>query len=147
MPLLSPVKDVSHEPIVLALPKVSGKIAVEQCLNLRCTESNCQEPPVAPPTMPEGVPQTVRRVRIRGHHVRTHGATRGCEGCMAAMRGENARDHTEPCRNRFMQVFESTPQGRVRIEMMQERTMETRRNSEDHHLGNISSVGDIMLIV
>ena len=80
--VIAPVQDVSHEPIVLALPKV---------------------------------PQTVRRVHIRGRHVRTHGATRGCEGCMAAMRGENARDHTEPCRNGFMQVFESPPQGRVRI--------------------------------
>ena len=39
--VIAPVQDVSHEPIVLALPKVSGKMAVKQCLNLRCTESNC----------------------------------------------------------------------------------------------------------
>ena len=39
--VIAPVRDVSHEPIVLALPKVSGKIAAEQCLNLRCTELNC----------------------------------------------------------------------------------------------------------
>ena len=31
-----------------------------------------------------------------------------------------------------MQVFESTPQGRVMIEMMQERMMEICRNFEDH---------------
>ena len=79
--VIAPVQDVSHEPIVLALPKV---------------------------------PQTVRRVHIRGRHVRTHGATRGCEGCMAAMTGKKVRHHTEPCRNRFTQVLENTPRGRGR---------------------------------
>ena len=49
-----------------------------------------EEPPVAPPTMPEGVQETIRRVHIRGHHVKTHGATRGCDGCIAAMRGEES---------------------------------------------------------
>ena len=46
---------------------------------------------------------------------------------MAAMRGKRKRKHTEPCRNRFMKVFESTPQGRPRIEVVSER-MENSRN-------------------
>ena len=46
---------------------------------------------------------------------------------MAAMRGKRTRKHTEPCRNRFMKVFESTPQGRPRIEVVSE-MMENSRN-------------------
>ena len=68
-----------------------------------------EEPPVAPPMMPEGSQETVRRVHIRGHHVRTYGATRGCDGCMAAMRGRKARNHTGPCRNRFMKKSQPLP--------------------------------------
>ena len=47
---------------------------------------------------------------------------------MAAMRGKKARNHTEPCRNGFMKVFESTPQGRERIEEDVE-MMENSRSS------------------
>ena len=80
-----------------------------------------EEPEVAPPTMPEGHQEAVRRVHIRGHHVRAHGPTRGCDGCMAAMNRRKARNHTEPCRNRFMKIFEATPEGRERIEKVEER--------------------------
>ena len=46
---------------------------------------------------------------------------------MAVMRGKRKRKHTEPCRNRFMKLFGSTPQGREKIEVAQER-MENSRN-------------------
>ena len=46
---------------------------------------------------------------------------------MAQMRGGWAKKHTEPCRNRFMKMFGSTPQGREKIEVVQER-MENSHN-------------------
>ena len=39
--VITPVKDVSHEPISISLPKVSAKMAANQRLILRCTEANC----------------------------------------------------------------------------------------------------------
>ena len=45
--VITPVQDVAHEPISLALPRVNTKNAAAQCLNLRCTEANCPYRPKA----------------------------------------------------------------------------------------------------
>ena len=43
----------------------------------------------------------VRRMYIQRKDVEKYGATEGCEGCKAAVRGGESRNHTEECRKRI----------------------------------------------
>ena len=60
--------------------------------------------PKMEPTMPPQVDQEepkVRRMYIQRKDIDKYGATAGCEGCRAAVRGGEARPHTEECRTRI----------------------------------------------
>ena len=56
--------------------------------------------PAAPPKVDEEEPR-VRRMYIQKKDVEKYGATARCEGCKAAVRGGEARPHTEECRARI----------------------------------------------
>mgnify|MGYP003308227470 CR=1 FL=1 len=56
--------------------------------------------PAAPPKVDEEEPK-VRRMYIQRKDIEKYGAIAGCEGCKAAVRGGEARPHTEECRARI----------------------------------------------
>ena len=59
-----------------------------------------KEAPIPGPEM-EAREQPVRRMYIQRKDIAKYGATAGCEGCKAAVRGGEARNHTEECRRRI----------------------------------------------
>ena len=46
-----------------------------------------------------------RRLYIRVKDVHDYGATEGCPGCAAAVKGEASRNHTEECRDRLTELI------------------------------------------
>ena len=71
-------------------------------------------PRAAPVQGPEGEAreQPVRRMYIQRKDVAKYGATAGCEGCKAAVRGGEARNHTEECRRRIEKIMKDAKDDR-----------------------------------
>merc|ERR1712026_139464 len=81
-------------------------------------------PPMPP--MPEGSDERGRnprgqRVRIVKADVRDNGPTIECPGCAAVVDKRKARNHTESCRARLMEIFKQTEMGRRRLEEADQR--------------------------
>ena len=70
-----------------------------------------------------------QRVWIQRPDVINYGATKGCDGCRAAIDGVRGRKHTESCRARWVKEFEKTPEGRAKLKLAQKRFEE--RGDED----------------
>ena len=68
---------------------------------------------VAPPVATEHEKQT-RRLYIRVRDVYDYGVTEGCPGCVAAIKGEASKNHTEECRVRMTEIIEQQDELRVR---------------------------------
>ena len=56
--------------------------------------------------------QPVRRMYIQRKDIARYGATAGCEGCKAAVRGGEARNHTEECRRRIEKAMQEAKDSR-----------------------------------
>ena len=55
-----------------------------------------------------------RRIKITKWDVRTYDGTPHCRGCSAVIAGDPvAKNHTEPCRGRFMKIFEDNEDKRI----------------------------------
>ena len=67
---------------------------------------------IMPRMEPQAIPEPaeperqVRRLYIKAKDVMKYGATAGCEGCRAAVRGGESRGHTEECRTRITQAMD-----------------------------------------
>ena len=72
----------------------------------------------------EGV-ATPRRLAIRVGDIHDHGATAGCKGCVATLRGARGVPHTEACRTRLTKaILEGGGTGRDRAEAANKRELE-----------------------
>ena len=69
-----------------------------------------REEPVLPPPEPTEE-QSMRRLYIRKKDVLKYGATVGCEGCRAVVRGGVSRNHTEECRTRIEKAIREEGEG------------------------------------
>ena len=82
---------------------------------------------ITKPTDESFVPQPpvegrVRTWKIYKHDIEEHGATEGCAGCRAVMRGATYKaGHTAACRLRMQDLIMSDDAGRARVERAHER--------------------------
>ena len=85
------------------------------------------------------------RSYITQHLLRAHGATRGCEGCVAVMRRVWRRKHTEPCQDRFMKVREDWCHRKRKLEeeaKQQEDDAKRQKQEEDERKFAAKTCGD-----
>ena len=82
-----PGRDSTDPPIKIGVPEEDGRI-------IRPVEASKRE-------------FAKRGFTISREHVREHGATEGCRGCLNADSGNPvARNHNPGCRDRFLKIFE-----------------------------------------
>ena len=70
-----------------------------------------REEPILPPPEPSDEQPTMRRLYIRKKDIIKYGATVGCEGCRAVVRGGVSRNHTEECRARIEKAIREEGEG------------------------------------
>ena len=125
----------------IPVPSTNGRRMPAYARKFAKTEEEKKAPEFAAPEVPE---VRARTWRITKEDVQTHGATEGCPGCRAIMRGAMYKSaHTPACRLRFEGILQGTEEGRERMGRADERLAHDilRREGVDPYAANTGPQG------